>query len=226
MKIDSSTIKKQLAEWGMTYLRGHYDEQNFAAICGELGDTIAVLDVKKDASRSELVFGSGAIDFHTDSPAADFIAWLCIKQDECRELGSMEFVDTFPIQDNLSESDRSVLSRITIQRRIKDTSRTECSAILRFEEGDGLQWWLIYAGFLAFQLPLTFVNLISKSILQNQGHWVKLSRIDMTVCWAVVMPMVLIGNLIDSPWISWGAYAVMTVLTWAWLNRTLAIQKA
>ena len=80
---------------------------------------------------------------------------------------------------------------------------------------------MIYGGMFALQLPLSFVNMILKSILQYQGNFVKLSRVDVTICWGVVMPLVLVGNLMDNPWIAWGAYGFMTLFTWVWLNKTV-----
>jgi Na+-driven multidrug efflux pump len=88
--------------------------------------------------------------------------------------------------------------------------------------GDGLRWWMIYGGMFALQLPLSFVNMILKSILQYQGNFVKLSRVDVTICWGVVMPLVLLGNFMDNPWIAWGAYGFMTLFTWVWLNKAVA----
>jgi Taurine catabolism dioxygenase TauD, TfdA family len=135
MLIDISAVNEQLNSNGIAYLHGYHTEKDFAAICDYLGGTISTLDVKQDKSRSELVFGTQPIDFHTDSPAADLIAWLCVNQDECATLGAMEFVDTFPISEHFSPKVLSILSNIKLQRRIKNTSQIETSYIVKLEEG-------------------------------------------------------------------------------------------
>ena len=51
-------------------------------IMQELGEVIYVTDVKINVKSRSLVASSRALDFHTDHPRADYVAWLCIKQSD------------------------------------------------------------------------------------------------------------------------------------------------
>jgi len=50
------------------------------AIAAQLGEVIHVTDVKVSPKGKALVTSARALDFHTDHPKADYVAWLCIDQ--------------------------------------------------------------------------------------------------------------------------------------------------
>ncbi len=85
-------------------------------------------------------------------------------------------------------------------------------------DGEALRWWKIYSIFLAFQLPVSFLNTLSKSIWQYRAKFNLVSRIDIVLCWFVLMPVLSLGSYFDNPWLTWSAYGLMTFGTWAWLR--------
>ena len=49
---------------------------------GQLGEVIQVTEVRNNPNTRALVTSTRALDFHTDHPKADYIAWLCIEQSD------------------------------------------------------------------------------------------------------------------------------------------------
>lgn len=80
------------------------------SIMRELGDVIYVTDVKVNVKSRSLVTSSRALDFHTDHPKADYVAWLCIKQSDSG--GETIIADAEAAYLNLPSKDRQILSTI------------------------------------------------------------------------------------------------------------------
>ena len=90
-----------LAEAGWTGLKD---------VVAELGEVIQVTEVKNDPDTPALVTSARALDFHTDHPKADYIAWLCIEQ--AAQGGESILADAEMAFARLAPDEQSALSEI------------------------------------------------------------------------------------------------------------------
>jgi hypothetical protein len=80
--------------------------------CGKLGKILSIDDVSLIAGSRRHVSNPGPIPFHSDGPAADVVAWFCIRQDE--EAGESVLADAVPVLRGLTPADRAHLRSVRI----------------------------------------------------------------------------------------------------------------
>ena len=76
------SIFANLNQNGYALVKG-IGQKRLHLILKQLGSIIHTTDVKVDLNSRALVTSAKALDYHTDHPKADYIAWLCIKQSFC-----------------------------------------------------------------------------------------------------------------------------------------------
>ncbi|HYD14883.1 MAG TPA: TauD/TfdA family dioxygenase [Hyphomicrobium sp.] len=84
----------------------------FVRACGKLGEILSIDDVSLIAGSRRHVSNPGSIPFHSDGPAADVVAWFCIRQDE--EAGESLLADAVPILRGLAPAHRAHLRSVNI----------------------------------------------------------------------------------------------------------------
>lgn len=102
-------IFDKLYEEGYMYVEGAASS-GMDAIASELGEIIYVTDVKINPKNRALVTSACALDFHTDHPKADYVAWLCINQSD--DGGETILADAEMAYLQLSHGERRTLSDI------------------------------------------------------------------------------------------------------------------
>lgn len=80
--------------------------------CGRLGEILSIDDVSLIAGSHRHVSNPGSIPFHSDGPAADVVAWFCIRQDEAG--GQSVLVDSIPALREVGPEHRARLRTINI----------------------------------------------------------------------------------------------------------------
>jgi len=120
--------------------------EDFLRACREVGQILSIDDVALvDGSRRH-VSSPYSIPFHTDGPAADVVAWFCIRQDE--DDGESLLMDAIPALRSLGPEVRGQLGSVNIPYFDHSTPGRPSGycAVLR---GDGERNWRInYAPWL------------------------------------------------------------------------------
>ncbi|WP_457301429.1 TauD/TfdA family dioxygenase [Phyllobacterium sp. P5_D12] len=120
--------------------------EDFLRTCRELGQILSIVDVALvDGSRRH-VSSPYSIPFHTDGPAADVVAWFCIRQDE--DDGESVLMDAIPAIQSLDPAIRRHLGSVSIPYFDHSTPGRPSGycAVLRGEEEQ--HWRINYAPWL------------------------------------------------------------------------------
>ena len=84
----------------------------FVKACRNLGQILSIDDVSLIAGSRRHVSNPGPIPFHSDGPAADVVAWFCIRQDE--EAGESVLADAVSVLRRLAPAHRGQLRSVNI----------------------------------------------------------------------------------------------------------------
>ena len=103
------SIFANLSQDGYVFIKGS-GQKELHFILEKLGHIIYTTDVKVDLSSRSLVTSAKALDYHTDHPRADYIAWLCIEQS--RYGGETILADAEVAYRRLTQQEREVLAGI------------------------------------------------------------------------------------------------------------------
>ena len=109
---DSAVVPGTLWKEGYALVQGAASS-GMEAIAAELGEVIYVTDVKVNPQGRALVTSARALDFHTDHPRADYVAWLCI--DQADDGGETILADAEAAYRHLSPGERHALSGIHLR---------------------------------------------------------------------------------------------------------------
>lgn len=74
-----TALLQELRERGYALLKAA-GQSALDNVVAQLGEVIQVTEVRSNPNTRALVTSARALDFHTDHPKADYIAWLCVEQ--------------------------------------------------------------------------------------------------------------------------------------------------
>jgi hypothetical protein len=86
--------------------------EEFVNACSAMGEILSLQDVAIIAGSRKHVSSPGAIPLHSDGPAADVVAWYCVRQDD--EDGTSLLLDTLPVLRSLTSRVREALGSIEL----------------------------------------------------------------------------------------------------------------
>lgn len=72
-------LLNQLSESGRVHLVDSDNKDAYNYLAGSLGKVLNKSSIKVKPDSDQFIHSSGYVEFHTDDPRADFIAWKCIK---------------------------------------------------------------------------------------------------------------------------------------------------
>jgi alpha-ketoglutarate-dependent taurine dioxygenase len=93
--------------------RASFDSlERFLNACEALGQILSLEDVSLVAGSRRHVSSPYSIPFHSDGPAADVVAWFCIRQDD--DEGESLLMDSIPALRSLNPESRDQLASVNI----------------------------------------------------------------------------------------------------------------
>lgn len=113
-------------------------------IAAELGEVIHVTDVKVNPKSRALVTSARALDFHTDHPKADYVAWLCI--DQADDGGETILADAEAAYLRMLPWERHALSGIRLREHKVFTDDEDCRPLVVVKNGEPrfyYSFWLV-----------------------------------------------------------------------------------
>ena len=120
--------------------------EDFMSACRGLGQILSIVDVSLVTGSRRHVSSPYSIPFHSDGPAADVVAWFCIRQDE--DDGESILMDSIPALRFLDPEIRHQLASVNIPYFDQSTPGRPsgyCPVLRGEEEQD---WRINYAPWL------------------------------------------------------------------------------
>lgn len=115
MLISDKTVKDmrvRLQKRGWFHMRSA-TEDLFLSLTASLGSVVYETDVSVRKESRGLVTSDKALDFHTDHSLVDYVAWLCIKSDNCG--GDTILADARDAFALLNDSDKKTLESVMLK---------------------------------------------------------------------------------------------------------------
>ena len=121
----ATIVLNHLDHQGFAYIRESLTPAAFDGLSRELGEILLTTQIRIDAdllhrqasrrARGDRpsTYQAEALDFHTDNPAAHFLAWHCLHQDLVG--GTLYLLDTGNIADHFTASELEILATIHIE---------------------------------------------------------------------------------------------------------------
>ena len=120
-----ATILSSLKAYGYAYLKQRHSPATFELIARWMGKLASRSDIRIDVERVQVqqrtrkvknrpsAYQAHALDFHSDNPHMNVLAWYCMEQDESE--GTMLLVDSADLGGYFSTDELSILEGINIQ---------------------------------------------------------------------------------------------------------------
>lgn len=112
LQVQQSALQAELRVKGFKLIK-HPDTKNIQEILSTLGEIILQTEIKENPESTRLLASNNAMGFHTDHPAANYIAWFCNSQSAIG--GESILLDTRKLLDQLSNTSQQLLSEITLK---------------------------------------------------------------------------------------------------------------
>lgn len=139
------TIRESIEREGYFLSEELIDASRFTRICSDLGPIIFKTEVRVESRATSYFRRKDMLPYHTDSPMARLVAWLCLAQQETG--GDMRLKDTKPIFDAASPLQVDALRQA--KARFPKVRGMHSAGNLPVLAGDSQQGWrLNYAPWL------------------------------------------------------------------------------
>ncbi|QGM98421.1 TauD/TfdA family dioxygenase [Methylocystis parvus] len=139
------SVRETVAKQGYFLSEAPVALARFTAVCAELGPIGHRTEIRVEPGATSYFRRKDMLPYHTDSPMARYVAWLCVAQQESG--GEMRLKDTRPIFDAAPAAQRDALRR-TKARFPKIDGMHEAGS-LPVLDGDAERGWrLNYAPWL------------------------------------------------------------------------------
>ena len=123
----------QLQQHGYAYLK-NAGRTGLRRVIGHLGEVIQVTEVRNEPDTPALVTSDRALDYHTDHPKVDYIAWLCHRQ--AASGGETLLADARAAFARLSADEQSALARIRLfEHKVFADDADDCPLVTRGADG-------------------------------------------------------------------------------------------
>ncbi|TDX60431.1 alpha-ketoglutarate-dependent taurine dioxygenase [Methylosinus sp. sav-2] len=106
-------IREKIRDHGYFFAPDRVDDADYDDICNKLGPIIHECEIRVEAGATSYFKREAPLAYHTDSPFARYVVWLCLVQQDIG--GEMLLKDTKHVFDGATPAEINALNRVAVR---------------------------------------------------------------------------------------------------------------